>query len=188
MMYIFAFLIVGTLLWLPIKMLTNTIKSRDGRSSRLWICFKLWLAYIGVLFCGIGLFAGFSWITQESIAIATGIFFAVLSFYYFVTCLGCKLSYTLQGGRKEELFDNFIGSGGDPFWDYMPVPINNDSFVIRALGKTELEREDDKEYYYIPESDDGGGRRVHADYVSAEYHENDDLIENTIPVESRFED
>lgn len=208
MISVFTILMIGSLLWLPYKMCVNTMKSRDGRSSRLVICFKLLLVYLGVLFGGISLFAGFSWITLNSLLIATGVFLVILPYYYFFVEFVNKVAYKIQGGRKKELFDIFIESGGDPFWDFMPVPINNDSWVLRALGKTELERDDSGDYYHMSPNNGGGGLGGESVYhvgpysgpaapsgepvnyhVEPDTHQsNDNLVECTIPVEPRSKD
>ena len=96
--------------------------------------------FICLLFGGISLFAGTSWITIESVLVATVIFAIMLCYYWCVIDLWCRAAYAIQGGRKKELFDIFIESGGDPFVDFLPLPINSDPFFLRALGKTELER------------------------------------------------
>jgi len=204
----FILMAIGSFLWLPYKMFTNTMKSRDGRSSRLLVCFKLLLAYLAILFGGICLFAGFYWVTLSSLLIATGIFLVTLPYYYFFIEVVCKMAYKIQGGRKKEIFDIFIESGGDPFWDFMPVPINNDSYVLRALGKTELERDDSGDYYHVSPNNGGGGLGGESVYnvgpysgpaapsgepvnyhVEPDTHQsNDDMIECTIPVEPRSKD
>jgi len=137
-MALFFYALLGILFWLPWKVFQSLKNGRDGRS--LWVCFKLWLVFICLLFGGISLFAGTSWITTESVLVATVIFAIMLCYYWFVIDLWCKVAYSIQGGRKQELFDIFIESGGDPFVDFLPLPINNDPFFLRALGKTELER------------------------------------------------
>lgn len=139
-MALFFYALLGILFWLPWKVFQSLKNGRDGRSPRLWVCFKLWLVFICLLFGGISLFAGTSWITTESVLVATVIFAIMLCYYWFVIDLWCKVAYSIQGGRKQELFDIFIESGGDPFVDFLPLPINDDPFFLRALGKTELER------------------------------------------------
>jgi hypothetical protein len=141
MAWLIPYAVVGILLWLPWKVCKSLQHGRDGRSPRLWVCFKLWLAYICLLFGAISLFAsGTPWITTDSVLVATVIFLIMLCYYWCVIDVWCKVAYSIEGGRKQELFDIFIESGGDPFIDFLPQPINNDSFFLRALGKTEMER------------------------------------------------
>ena len=138
--WLFLWALLGSMLWLPWKVYMSFKRGRDGRSSRMWICCKLWFVFISSLFSAISLFAGVSWITVESIVVATVIFAIMLCYYWCVIDAWCKVAYLMEGGRKEELYEYFIESGGDPFCDFIPPPINNDPFLLRALGKTELER------------------------------------------------